>query len=172
LGGGVKLKKSWLSIFLPSDEYKEKNILYFLAESSIILVVLCMSFLVINRFSSLNELSGNLLIGVLLGVMVIYTFLRYIFSGVEYTNIFSGKEYKKEIKNIFLQSFKFVFIFLILYLIFFGVPGEQEDWIDIIGLSILIIFFMSLINYISLKRSYKKNKELEEDDILNNKIDK
>jgi len=161
------VKKSWVDHVLPRDEHKQQTILYFLAESSIILVVLCFSFLFVEHYFSLdNILHGKLLASVILGFIIIYTYLRYILSGVEYTNIFSNQEYKEERKNTVLQSLKYSCLFSLVYLIFGDFPGNREAWLDVIGLSIFVGFFMFLLNFISLNRSYKKNKELEEDDLF------
>jgi hypothetical protein len=42
--------KSWISFLLPSDEYKEKRILYFLSEGSFILLISLIILLMINRY--------------------------------------------------------------------------------------------------------------------------
>ncbi|MBK3495778.1 DUF3278 domain-containing protein [Viridibacillus sp. YIM B01967] len=157
------MKKSWLLFFLPQDEFKEKKLLYFLAEALVLFILFSISFLLISRFFNFKESSGVLLTGIGLSIVSIYTILRYILSGIEYTSVFSKADYKSEVKKISLQSIIFMIIFNFISILFKGAPQGKENWIDIIGLSILIVFFLFLMNYISLKTSYLKNKQIEKD---------
>jgi hypothetical protein len=83
--------------------------------------------------------------------------VSYIFSGMEYTDTFSSKDYKREMKKIFFQSLTFTLVFFVLYVLISGFPQEQPEWRDVIGLPIISGFLMFLINFISLKSSYRKN---------------
>ncbi|MGM0865264.1 MAG: DUF3278 domain-containing protein [Bacillota bacterium] len=154
--------KSWLSIFLPNDEYKEKRVLYLLAESAVILLAISFIFLAVKRFYPMNEISGEIVVAVISCSVIIYTFTRYMVSGIEYPNVFNKTEYKKEVRSIVFQSLKFVVIFSVIYLLFTGIPESKEEWVDLLGLSFLIWTFMFFLNYFSLKHSFKKNCELED----------
>jgi hypothetical protein len=166
LGGGTILMKSWLSIFLPNDEYKEKRVLYFLAESAVVLLAISFIFLAVKRFYPINQISDEIVVAALSGLVIIYTIIRYMVSGIEYSNVFNKTEYKKEVRSIVFQSLKFAVIFSVIYLLFTGIPKAKEGWVDLLGLSFLIWTFMFLLNYFSLKHSFKKNSELEEDNKL------
>ncbi|TYS89333.1 DUF3278 domain-containing protein [Rossellomorea aquimaris] len=155
--------KSWLSIFLPKDEYKEKKVLYFLAESAVILLAISFIFLALKRFYPINQIRDEIVVAALSGLVIMYTIIRYMVSGIEYSNVFNKTEYKKEVRSIVFQSLKFVVIFSVIYLLFTGIPEAKGGWVDLLGLSFLIWTFMFFLNYFSLKRSFKKNCELEED---------
>lgn len=155
--------KSWLSIFLPNDEYKEKRVLYFLAESAIILLAISFIFLAVKRFYPINQVSDEIVVAALSGLVIMYTIIRYMVSGIEYSNVFNKTEYKKEVKSIGFQSLKFAILFSVIYLLFTGSPEAKEGWVDLLGLSSLIWTFMFFLNYFSLKHSFKKNGELEDE---------
>ncbi|MED0876832.1 DUF3278 domain-containing protein [Bacillus mobilis] len=152
--------KSWLSILLPKDEYKKQKTLYFLAEASIILFITLIILFSIHRISPNLELNPELSIGMSISIFVIYIFTRYILSGIEYSNITTEKEFRKEKNRISFKSLKFILIFFITYSLIIGIPNTQSQWIDLIILILLSGIFIFSLGYISLRRSYKKNKDL------------
>ena len=152
--------KSWISILLPNDEYKEKRILYILAEASIVLLVFLLFSFGLHELISHWAFGIDVVTGSGIAIFVGYVTFRYIFSGIEYTDIGTEMEYKKEKGLITFKSVTFVVIFFILYSLFIGLPSTGEQWFEILGLLVCVGIGMFLINYISLKRSYKKNKSL------------
>lgn len=149
--------KSWLSFFLPNDEYKEKKMLYFMSEGAIILFFSLIVMIVCNKYFNL-EVETVLLLAI--AIFLFYVLGRYIISGIEYTDISTEKEYRKELRVIFIRTIGFVVIFITLYLFFINVPSSFNKWIEILALLICVSIGWFLSSYISLKRSYKKNKEL------------
>ena len=149
--------KSWISLFLPKDEYKEKKILYFFGEGSVLLI-LYLIFMLLGL--SWFQLDGQTI--VLIGIMIFlfYVTLRYIFSGIEYTEVSTKSQYKKELKFISIRSIFALFGYALMYLLLEGIPSTTEAWIDLIVLTICFSVVWGIISYISLKSSYKKNKDL------------
>ncbi|RPF56537.1 hypothetical protein [Abyssicoccus albus] len=149
--------KSWISLFLPRDEYKEKKILYFFGEGSVLLM-LYLVFMLLGLFWF--QIDGQTI--VLIGIMIFlfYVTLRYIFSGIEYTEVSTKSQYKKELKFISFRSIFALFGYALMYLLLEGIPSTTEAWIDFIGLTICFSVVWGIISFISLKSSYKKNKDL------------
>ncbi|WP_080875496.1 hypothetical protein [Oceanobacillus timonensis] len=148
--------KTWISFLMPDDEYKEKKLLYFVAEGAVVLVLFLGMMLIINRFIAL-DVDFMLFAGI--AVFLFYTLARYILSGMEYAEIATKTQYKREIKVLISRSASFTITYAILYLIY-TIISNNASWYEflIMGISVGVIFF--LINLISLKCSYKKNKEL------------
>lgn len=149
--------KSWISFLLPDDEYKERKMLHFYSEGGILLFLSLIALVVCNKYFALDVET------VLMAPIVLFLFYvsgRYIVSGIEYTDIATETAYKKELKVILIKTIGFVVIFMTLYLIFVQVPSNLTAWLEILGLlfSVSVVWFLS--SYISLKRSYKKNREL------------
>ncbi len=149
--------KPWISYFLPNDEYKEKKMLYFLSEGGIILFL---SLFVMIACTKYFNLEGNTVLLLSIAIFLFYVSGRYIVSGIEYTDVSTEREYRKELRVISIRTIGFVVIFMTLYLIFINIPSSLNKWIEIFGLLIGVSVVMFLSNYISLNRSYKKNKEL------------
>ncbi|MCR1832784.1 DUF3278 domain-containing protein [Oceanobacillus caeni] len=150
--------KSWISFLLPDDEYKEKRMLYFFSEGAIILFLSVIIMIICNRIFTINDVEIVLLLFV--AIFLLYVSGRYIISGIEYTDIATEHSYKKEIKNIFSRTCSFVVIFMLLYLIFLDIPSNRNEWMEIIGLLLSVGIVWFITSFISLRRSYKKNKEL------------
>lgn len=146
------MMKSWISFLLPEDEYKEKKMLYFLSEGAIILLL---SILVMAIFNKYANLSAGAVILLSIAIFLLYVLGRYIISGMEYTEVATDKSYKKEKRNIRIQAYFFFTAFLLLNIITSGRP----EWVEIIGIVFTATIFW-FINFVSLKRSYKKNREL------------
>ncbi|MCY8235539.1 DUF3278 domain-containing protein [Priestia endophytica] len=154
------MENSWISFLLPNDEYKRNRLVYFLAESSVVLAIcLILSFCVNNLFPKLNFDTDFILI-INIGIFIIYLLLRYICSGIEYTNVSTRQEFALQRRNIIVKSITFVIVFFVFYLAVIGIPRVQFSWLEIILTPLIATFFFFLINYFSLKRSYKKNKQL------------
>ncbi|WP_368901509.1 hypothetical protein [Oceanobacillus oncorhynchi] len=148
--------KTWISFLMPNDEYKEKKMLYFLAEGAIVLFLFLVIMLTITYVMELNT-DFILLAGI--AVFLFYTLGRYILSGIEYADIASEKQYKREIKTLLSKSASFAVTYALFYLIY-TIISSNASWYEflVMGISVGVISF--LFNLISLKRSYKKNKEL------------
>ena len=149
--------KSWISFLMPVDEYKEKRMLYFFAEGGILLFLSLVLMMIGNKYFSI-DVEFILLSAIIL--FILYVFARYIVAGIEYTEVATEMAYKKELRVILVKSSTFLVGYTLLYLLFVGIPSSQSDWINLIGVSLCTSIVMFLINYISLKRSYNKNKEL------------
>ncbi len=149
--------KSWISFFLPNDEYKERRILYFLSEGGIILFLFLIVAIFCNKYFNISE---ETLLFVPIAIFFCYVTTRYILSGIEYTDIVTEYAYKRERKIILTRTFSFVVAFLLLYILFEGVPSSLDVWIEIIGLLFIVSLLWFFLSFISLNRSYKKNKEL------------
>jgi|SRR5690606_41430055 hypothetical protein len=159
----IKVIKSWLSKLLPNDEYKEKNILYFLAESA---VIFCMILIFVIILSITGIFNKNIPIEVFglfsLWFFCVYIFLRYVFSGIEYTEIFTEADYKKE-KNLLLKNnLLFLFLLIIGFTFFNGITSTFFEFvIDLVMPCIFIALIKYVMELISLRWSYKKNKRIE-----------
>ncbi|MBM7602431.1 uncharacterized protein YacL [Metabacillus crassostreae] len=151
------MMKSWISFLLPNDEYKEKRVLYFFAEGALILFISQIIMLICTKFFNI---SAELALLVSVAIFLFYVTARYIISGIEYTDITTERSYKREIKNICIKTCGFVVIYIVLYLIIVDIPSNLIGWMEIIGLLVSIGIVWFFTNYISLNRSYKKNKEL------------
>ena len=155
--------KSWLKIFLPEDEYKERQMLFFLAEAAVLQVILIIVLIAVDQL--FIPLSSKFLLICCLAFLLFYVGLRYILSGIEYTDISTEKDYKAQVKILKIKSLGFIVIYLILAVIFevvgwvslFDSRKEQVDFFIILALAGV---FMFVTQYISLRKSYLKNKEL------------
>lgn len=150
--------KSWISFLIPEDEYKEKKMLYFLSEGAILLVLYMVIMLIINKFADLN-IGVILLAGI--AVFLLYIWGRYILSGMAYTDIVTKKEYTKALRTLISRSTTVVILFAIFYLVLtITIPTFNGSWYEFLAIVISGGAVSFLFDYTSLKRSYKKNKEL------------
>jgi hypothetical protein len=92
----------------------------------------------------------------------VYIFLRYVFSGIEYTEIFTEADYKKE-KNLLLKNnLLFLFLLIIGFTFFNGITSTFFEFvIDLVMPCIFIALIKYVMELISLRWSYKKNKRIE-----------
>ncbi|WP_059106202.1 hypothetical protein [Shouchella shacheensis] len=129
-----------------------------MAEGTVSLVVYLLAILLLGSFTPISVFY-ELFILLGIGLILAYVLLRYAISGMEFTAVATKEEYQKERKKIFKQSLIFVFIFAIVYSIV-SRPLTGEDWVDVAGVTVLSGIFMFLLNDLSLRRSYHKNKGL------------
>lgn len=146
-----------------NDEYIEQRKTQFKLEALYIILGL----LILNIAQGI--ITGNLSDHVLLSIGIVYFFtvyylLRKVFTGLEYPDISSEKGYKKKRKEaltLWLTTFVLFVIANIGQKLLFN---PEREWIDIIGISALFLLFLFLIEYFSVRRSYKKNQEISSDE--------
>lgn len=148
------MEKSWISIFLPDDEYKERKVLFFLAESAVIMFLLLFGLLILQSVMSNFELDPFIALLIPFAASLYYTTIRYMLSGIEFSDVMTEQAFKRKKRLAILESIASFGIFTIAAFIF-GI----RSW-DTVGLAALTAIFLFLMNYISLRRSYRKNKEL------------
>lgn len=149
--------KSWISFLLPDDEYKEKKMLQFFSEGAILLFLSLIITLICSRFISM-AIDTVLLLHI--GLFLVYVYGRYIVSGIEFTDIATERAYQKELKAIVVKAIGFTAIFFFLYSIIFGLPVGPSEWFEILGFPVVTGLTMFFTNFISLRLSYNRNKEL------------
>ncbi|MEK4231337.1 hypothetical protein [Solibacillus sp. FSL H8-0538] len=155
--------KTWLKTFLPQDEYKERQMLTFLAEAAVIQVVLILALMMISQL--LFSMTSKLMLVICLFSIILYVGGRYIFSGSEYTDISTEKEYKKQVKLLRVKSIGFAAIYFILG-VFFNLFGSvsffdsRENQLEFLIVLAIAGVFLFGTQYISLRSSYMKNKDL------------
>src|SRR5699024_3896417 len=81
--------------------------------------------------------------------------VRYILSGMEFTDVTSLKRYKKKLQEIRMHIATF-FILMIIYYFIIGFDSLHGGWFFVLSLGASIF----IVRFVSLKRSYKKNREL------------
>lgn len=149
--------KSWVSFLFPKDEYKKTRMLYFFTEGSIILLLALVGIIIINNYFNIST-EIPLLFSI--AIFLFYVSGRYILSGIEYTDVATEGAYRIELKHIFTRTGSFTVVFILLYLVVAGIPNNQNEWIELMALVLGAGLLWFITSYISLKRSYKKNKEL------------
>src|SRR5699024_2821246 len=80
-----------------------------------------------------------------------------------YPEVATKSRFRQEKRAKLFSSLIFGAVFLIIYIIFKGFPSSGKEIFDIIMRAVFATFFFFLFQYISLKKSYKKNKELLDD---------
>lgn len=155
------MTKSFLNFLLPNDEYKKEQLLYFLAEAAVLAIVFSVLLAVINHYFIQAGLTTALLL--IPVFMLLYIHFRYTFAGIEHTTIFTNNAYKKKRRSMLLQAIGSGVMFFILLTIFGGFPASSNDWYNNISVSLLFMLFLFLVNFLSLRSSYKKNKDILED---------
>lgn len=151
--------KSWLSFLLPNDEYREKKALYFLSEGSVVLLLFLSGIFIIDKYVQSLQIDIELSLFIAIWLFIGYVFLRYILAGMEYTDVSTERAYKRQLKVVLTKSFGFVIIFNLVYFVFM-LPNLNSEWFEIIAISVIGALILFSLDYISLKKSYKKNREL------------
>lgn len=153
------MEKTWIQFLLPEDEYKRRNILVYFAEAAILQLVVMIVLLIISRFEPFPIDSVLVLLWMLFGTIA-YIWIRYILSGMEFAEIMSEKAYRRERKVIVIKSTSFLLIMCAsissLY-VFRMMSVPLIEGLMVTFIAALLFFFT---NYVSLKRSYRKNREL------------
>lgn len=157
------MEKTWITKLLPKDEYREQRILYFIAEAAMILVGLLFIYLFVHAFIVELSISGETMALLSFLLLVTYITIRSISSGIEYPEVATKTRFKQEKRAKLFSSLIFGGIFLITHVIFKGIPSIGREILDIVIPAVLAALFFYLFQYISLKRSYKKNKDLLDD---------
>ena len=153
----------WFQTQSSNDEYVEQKKNQFKIEALYIVLGL----LTLNILQGI--ITGNLSDHVLLSIGIVYFFvvyylLRKVFTGLEYPNIASEKGYKKKRKEVLMSWLTTFIIFVTLNVGHKLLFSPEREWIDIIGVSALFLLFLFLIEYLSVKKSYKKNQEIGSDE--------
>lgn len=157
------MKKTWIAKLLPKDEYQEQRILYFIAEAAVLLVVFLFLYLFVNTFIIELNITGEIIGLLSFLLLVTYVTIRSISSGIEYPDVATKSRFRQEKRAKLFSSLIFGAVFLIIYIIFKGFPSSGKEIFDIVMPAVFATFFFYLFQYISLKKSYKKNKELLDD---------
>ena len=152
--------KTWLSIFLSKDEYKERQMLIFLAEAAVAQVVLALVLFFISQL--FMPLPSKLILVICIFSIILYVGIRYIFSGIEYTDISTEKEYQKQVKALRGKSIGFAIIYVVLsaMLQFSGFFEGIVNTLDFFFVSVIAALFLFGTQYLSLRKSYLKNRDL------------
>lgn len=155
------MEKTWVRFLLPDDEYKRRNMLVYFAEAAILQLVVMIVLLVISRFDPFPIASVLVLLWMLFGTIA-YIWIRYILSGMEFAEIMTEKAYRRERKVIVIKSTSFLLNMCagISSLYIFGMMSAPL--IEGLMVTFIAALLLFITNYVSLKRSYQKNKELIE----------
>lgn len=157
--------RSFLNIFLPEDEYKRLRVLYFMAEAAFLMGGLLMLGSALNNYWlkwDLGETEVTFILLMIPMLMMGYTYFRYIFSGIEHTEVSNKQGYKKERRVAGKRALLVGVIFFIILIVVKGIPTNYDEGIDLIALPIIFTFLYFCFDLVSLKRSAKKNDDLED----------
>lgn len=146
-----------------NDEYVDQKKNQFKIEALYIIIGL----LSLNILQGV--ITGNLSDHVLLSIGIVYFFtvyylLRKVFTGLEYPDVATEKGYKKKRKDVLMLWLSTFIIFVTINIGHKLLFSPEREWIDIIGLSGFFLLFLFLLEYFSVKRSYKKNQEIGSDE--------
>lgn len=128
---------------------------------SIILAVLVIN--VLQGFIRDAVLSHVILSLLILLFFASYYTLRSIFSGIEYPDVASKNKYKQKRKEVTAYVAIAYIIFLTLSIGDKLIFHPNKEWLDIFGVSTIFLILLFLINYFGVKKSYEKNKDINDD---------
>lgn len=153
------MEKTWIGFLLPDDEYKRRNILVYLAEAAILQLIAIIALFVISRFESITIDNYLVLIWVLIGAIT-YIWIRYILSGMEFAEVMTEKAYRREKKQVVVKSITYFLVFNGLILLYYALGKMSVSLIEGLIVSSAGAILLFAINFISLRRSYQKNRKL------------
>ena len=148
--------KSWLRSALPKDEYKEKLYLYILVEGTVVLLLTTVIMLFAQPQVE-DYAAWHFLIPLI--SFILYVYGRYIFSGIEYTEVATKTEYQQAFALIRRKSLSFFVLFFILSMCV-NFPGNITQLIETFSFALFVGIVHFIFEFLSLKRSYSKNKAL------------
>lgn len=157
------MEKTWIANLFSKDEYKEKRFLYFVAESVFILGILLFLYLLVNSFIVSLNIPGDMMAFLSLGFLSTYILLRSTLTGLEYPEIATKTRYREKLRSKMYGSIFFGILFIIVYAVVKGIPSNLQEVINVIGTVTLAALFFFILNTISLRKSYSKNKDLLDD---------
>ncbi|WP_342559777.1 hypothetical protein NSQ95_13785 [Psychrobacillus sp. FSL W7-1457] len=137
----------WLS----TDEYKQKVISRILVEGAILQFILSFVMIAVHLFTDMDPL---FLLMIPFAVFLFYCLARYIFSGIEFANVFTEDEVRAAKKRNLLSSISFCVGMIILSLLM------GQAIIDGVMVSIIAGILWFVMNSISLRKSVQKNADL------------
>ncbi|QAS52099.1 hypothetical protein [Halobacillus litoralis] len=149
--------RSWLQKHFPDDKEKERQLLYYIAESTLILLLLLFFYMGLLVIMDRDGIPPMLLIPLIFLFVSGYVWLRYIFAGLEYSEVHKYTDYKRRKKQNIYQTFIFIGIYLFISFLIEWPLSKLMEWIDIIGPASLAGFLFYIISLFSLKKSYKRN---------------
>lgn len=137
----------WIS----EDEYKQKVISKILVEAALLQFILSFLMIVVYLFTDMEPL---FLLLIPFAVFLFYSLARYIFSGIEFANVFTEDEVRAAKKRNVISSLSFcVGMSLLSLLIGKSIP-------DSVMVSIIAGILLFVMNSISLRKSVHKNADL------------
>ncbi|MED4817887.1 DUF6773 family protein [Bacillus atrophaeus] len=139
-----------------TDEYVEKKLNQFYGEAGLIVAALMLLDLIIRGGILHKEPSEYMVSGIGFIVYAGYILLRYLLSGMEHPDISNKRVYRKKRKEITAVSACTGLIFLAVSFLFTG--------FDALVLAILFTIFYFMVHFISLSISYRKNKDIFDDE--------
>src|SRR5690625_2365067 len=104
--------RSFLNVFLPEDEYKRMRILYFMAETTFITIIGLLLLGLMKYFLDFN-IDTEFILLLSPFIMIAYSYFRYVFSGIEYTEVTNRQDYIKRRRISVNRSFLVGVIFSI-----------------------------------------------------------
>ncbi|MEG7283874.1 DUF6773 family protein [Bacillus sp. 0909A] len=149
--------------FVFKDEYVEKKMTQFYGEAGFILAALMLIDFIIRGFVLQRDPMEYMVSGVGFVVFAGYILIRYLLSGLEHPEIATEVTYRKKRKEIMAASLTTGVMFFIISILFTGYPHTLNEWLEALMLAILFFFFYFIINFLSLRRSFLKNKELDDE---------
>ncbi|WP_276736458.1 DUF6773 family protein [Bacillus sp. (in: firmicutes)] len=149
--------------FTFKDEYIERKMKQFYGEAGFLLAALMLADLIIRGFILHREPIEYMVSGIGFALFAGYILIRYLLSGLEHPDIATKSAYRKKRKEIIAVSVTSGVIFFIITILFTDVPHTLNEWLDALMLTVLFFFFYFMLNFLSLRSSFLKNKDLSDD---------
>lgn len=153
------MEKTWIRFLIPDDEYKRRNMLVYFAEAAILQLIAMIVLLVTSRFKPSLIDSEIALLCLPFGTIA-YIWIRYILSGMEFAEIMTEKAYRREKKQVMVKSLTYFLVFNGLILLYYALGKMSVSLIEGLIVSSAGALLLFVTNFISLRRSYQKNREL------------
>lgn len=136
---------------LARDEYKQQQISKFIVEGALLQFATSSVMMALFVFTSIEPF---ILLMIPCLIFLFYVLVRYILSGIEFTEVFTKEEYKQMRKKNLIRSLSFSVVFAI-QLWLFG-----RSTVDIIAIALIAGLIWLFMDTISLHKSFRKNQSL------------
>ncbi|MFC7321281.1 hypothetical protein [Halobacillus campisalis] len=128
-----------------------------------ILAIALFVYAVVLSITQSEGLPASLISLVSFGFIGTYSTIRFAVLGMELTDVVSSKDYVRGKRKVWKTPIGIGAVYAIITLLHKGIPKNTEQTLDIAGPAVLIAVLLFFLNFTSLKKSYKKNKELIHD---------